>query len=85
MTPAYSSHRSPIARSTVSSDVSAVGSPTGGSNLEAILAGAPETSRLTPVLNPTIYYVNSLRDTLIRKGIEVTGAAVDVVEASPVG
>jgi D-alanyl-D-alanine carboxypeptidase/D-alanyl-D-alanine-endopeptidase (penicillin-binding protein 4) len=43
-----------------------------------IQAGAPETSRLTPVLNPTIYYVNSLRDTLIRKGIEVTGPAVDI-------
>ena len=55
--------------------------PLGSSTLEVtgvILAGAPETSRLTPVLNPTIYYVNSLRDTLIRKGIEVTGAAVDI-------
>jgi D-alanyl-D-alanine carboxypeptidase/D-alanyl-D-alanine-endopeptidase (penicillin-binding protein 4) len=53
----------------------------GSSTLEVtgvILAGAPETSRLTPVLNPTIYYVNSLRDTLIRKGIEVAGAAVDI-------
>ena len=53
----------------------------GSSTLEVtgvILAGAPETSRLTPVLNPTIYYVNSLRDTLIRKGIEVTGAAMDI-------
>lgn len=49
-----------------------------------IQAGAPETSRLTPVLNPTIYYVNSLRDTLIRKGIEVTGAAVDIDDATDV-
>jgi D-alanyl-D-alanine carboxypeptidase/D-alanyl-D-alanine-endopeptidase (penicillin-binding protein 4) len=64
----------------------------GSSTLEVtgvILAGAPETSRLTPVLNPTIYYVNSLRDTLIRKGIEVAGAAVDIDdvmdEARPVG
>ena len=43
-----------------------------------IQVDANETSRLTPVLNPTIYYVNSLRDTLIRKGIEVSGAAVDI-------
>lgn len=53
----------------------------GSSTLEVtgvILAGAPETSRLTPVFNPTIYYVNSLRDTLTRKGIEVTGAAADI-------
>jgi D-alanyl-D-alanine carboxypeptidase/D-alanyl-D-alanine-endopeptidase (penicillin-binding protein 4) len=64
----------------------------GSSTLEVtgvILAGAPETSRLTPVLNPTIYYVNSLRDTLIRKGVEVAGAAVDIDdvmdEARPAG
>jgi D-alanyl-D-alanine carboxypeptidase/D-alanyl-D-alanine-endopeptidase (penicillin-binding protein 4) len=53
----------------------------GSSTLEVtgvVLAGTPETARLTPVLNPTIYYVNSLRDTLIRKGIEVTGTAVDI-------
>lgn len=53
----------------------------GSSTLEVngvVLAGAPDTSRLTPVFNPTIYYVNSLRDTLIRKGIEVAGAAVDI-------
>jgi D-alanyl-D-alanine carboxypeptidase/D-alanyl-D-alanine-endopeptidase (penicillin-binding protein 4) len=36
------------------------------------------------VLNPTIYYVNSLRDTLIRKGIEVTGAAVDIDDVTAV-
>jgi D-alanyl-D-alanine carboxypeptidase/D-alanyl-D-alanine-endopeptidase (penicillin-binding protein 4) len=43
-----------------------------------IQVDANEISRQTPVLNPTIYYVNSLRDTLIRKGIEVSGAAVDI-------
>ncbi len=59
----------------------------GSSTLEVtgvILAGAPETSRLTPVLNPTIYYVNSLRDTLIRKGIEVTGASMDIDDVTAV-
>ena len=59
----------------------------GSSTLEVtgvILAGAHETSRLTPVLNPTIYYVNSLRDTLIRKGIEVTGPAVDIDDVTAV-
>jgi serine-type D-Ala-D-Ala carboxypeptidase/endopeptidase (penicillin-binding protein 4) len=53
----------------------------GGSTLNVdgvIMVGANETSRLTPVFNPTIYYVNSLRDTLIRKGIAVTGPAVDI-------
>jgi D-alanyl-D-alanine carboxypeptidase/D-alanyl-D-alanine-endopeptidase (penicillin-binding protein 4) len=53
----------------------------GSSTLEVtgvIQVGAAEITRSTPVLNPTIYYVNSLRDTLIRKGIEVTGPAVDI-------
>ena len=53
----------------------------GSSTLEVtgvIQVDANETSRLTPVLNPTIYYVNSLRETLISKGIEVSGAAVDI-------
>jgi serine-type D-Ala-D-Ala carboxypeptidase/endopeptidase (penicillin-binding protein 4) len=53
----------------------------GSSTLEVtgvIQVDANETTRLTPVLNPTIYYVNSLRETLIRKGIEVSGTAVDI-------
>ena len=53
----------------------------GSSTLEVtgvIQVGANEISRLTPVFNPTIYYVNSLRETLIRKGIEVSGPAIDI-------
>ena len=43
-----------------------------------IPVGAKPSSRETPVENPTIYYVNALRDTLIRKGIAVSGPAVDI-------
>jgi serine-type D-Ala-D-Ala carboxypeptidase/endopeptidase (penicillin-binding protein 4) len=39
---------------------------------------AGEVVRLTPVENPTIFFVNALRATLIRKGISVTGPAVDI-------
>lgn len=44
----------------------------------AIPAGAPAESRLVSVANPTDFFVAALRRTLIREGIPVTGAAVDV-------
>jgi serine-type D-Ala-D-Ala carboxypeptidase/endopeptidase (penicillin-binding protein 4) len=53
----------------------------GGTVLEVmgtIPVGAKETARQTPVENPTIFYVNALRETLIRKGISVSGPAVDI-------
>lgn len=44
----------------------------------AIPAGAPAESRLVSVADPTDFFVAALRRTLIREGIPVTGAAVDV-------
>src|SRR5262249_54483861 len=43
-----------------------------------IAAGGKEYSTTAAVDNPTIFFVNALRATLVRKGIEVTGAAVDI-------
>lgn len=44
----------------------------------AIPAGAPAESRLVSVANPTDFFVAALRRTLIREGVPVTGAAVDI-------
>jgi D-alanyl-D-alanine carboxypeptidase/D-alanyl-D-alanine-endopeptidase (penicillin-binding protein 4) len=41
-------------------------------------ATGKETMLSATVDNPTIFFVNALRSTLIRKGIAVTGAAVDI-------
>lgn len=44
----------------------------------AIPAGAPAESRLVSVANPTDFFVTALRRSLIREGVPVTGAAVDI-------
>jgi D-alanyl-D-alanine carboxypeptidase/D-alanyl-D-alanine-endopeptidase (penicillin-binding protein 4) len=43
-----------------------------------VAAGGKESSTTAAVDNPTIFFVNALRATLVRKGIEVTGAAIDI-------
>lgn len=58
----------------------------GGTTLDVrgvIPIGAKEVVRTTPVENPTIFFVNALRNTLIRKGIAVTGPAVDIDALPP--
>jgi serine-type D-Ala-D-Ala carboxypeptidase/endopeptidase (penicillin-binding protein 4) len=53
----------------------------GGTTLEVaglIPVGAKDIIRATPVENPTIYFVNALRETLVREGIGITGPAVDI-------
>ena len=40
--------------------------------------GAPSVSRLVAVINPTVFFAQSLRDGLIARGIPVSGDAVDV-------
>ena len=39
--------------------------------------GAPATSRVVAVINPTLFFAQSLKDGLIARGIPVTGDAVD--------
>ena len=43
-----------------------------------IAAGAPAEERSVAVVNPTIFFAQSLRDALIERGIEVTGTAADI-------
>ena len=43
-----------------------------------VVAGAPAEERFVAVVNPTIYFAQSLKDALIERGIEVTGAAADI-------
>ncbi len=44
----------------------------------SIAAGAPADNRSVAVVNPTVFYAQSLKDGLVERGIAVTGAAVDV-------
>jgi len=44
----------------------------------SIAAGSQVSTRLVSVDNPTIFYVNAVRNALIAEGIDVRGAAVDV-------
>jgi D-alanyl-D-alanine carboxypeptidase/D-alanyl-D-alanine-endopeptidase (penicillin-binding protein 4) len=51
-----------------------------GSVLEitgSIPAGAPSLSRSVAVVNPTVYFVQSVKDALVSAGIAVSGEAVD--------
>lgn len=43
-----------------------------------IAAGVPAEERSVAVVNPTIFFAQSLKDALIARGIEVTGAAADI-------
>lgn len=47
--------------------------------------GGKELTQSAAVDNPTIFFVNALRATLIRKGIEVTGPAVDIDDIADAG
>jgi len=44
--------------------------------------GAPPVTRTVAVLNPTLFFAQSLRDALIARSIAVTGAAVDIDDVS---
>jgi serine-type D-Ala-D-Ala carboxypeptidase/endopeptidase (penicillin-binding protein 4) len=44
----------------------------------SIPLGGKDVTREAAVENPTQFFVNALRDTLVRKGITVDGAAVDI-------
>ena len=43
-----------------------------------IAAGVPAEERSVAVVNPTIFFAQSLKDALIARGIDVTGAAADI-------
>jgi D-alanyl-D-alanine carboxypeptidase/D-alanyl-D-alanine-endopeptidase (penicillin-binding protein 4) len=43
-----------------------------------IPAGAASTTRMVAVINPTLFFAQSLKDGLIARGITVTGPAVDI-------
>ena len=43
----------------------------------SIAAGAPSDTRSVAVVNPTIFFAQSLKDGLIARGLSVTGEAVD--------
>lgn len=47
--------------------------------------GGKELTQSAAVDNPTIFFVNALRATLIRKGIDVTGPAVDIDDIADAG
>ena len=44
----------------------------------SVPAGGPPATRTAAVLNPTLYFAQSLRDGLVGRGIAVTGPGVDV-------
>lgn len=44
----------------------------------AMAVGAPNVTRTVAVLNPTLFFAQSLKDALIARGIEVTGGAADL-------
>ncbi len=45
--------------------------------------GAPPVTRTVAVLNPTLFFAQSLKDALIARGLTVTGAAVDSDDVAP--
>ncbi|MBA3639190.1 MAG: D-alanyl-D-alanine carboxypeptidase/D-alanyl-D-alanine-endopeptidase [Acidobacteria bacterium] len=45
--------------------------------------GAPAVTRSIAVLNPTLFFAQSLKNALIARGIVVTGAAVDIGDVAP--
>jgi D-alanyl-D-alanine carboxypeptidase/D-alanyl-D-alanine-endopeptidase (penicillin-binding protein 4) len=46
-------------------------------------AGGPPIVRNVSVDNPTLYFVNALRQVLVQNGIEILGASVDADDLSP--
>ena len=44
---------------------------------------APSATRVVAVVNPTQFFVQSLKDGLLARGIEVSGAAVDMDDVAP--
>jgi D-alanyl-D-alanine carboxypeptidase/D-alanyl-D-alanine-endopeptidase (penicillin-binding protein 4) len=45
--------------------------------------GAPALTRTVAVVNPTLFFAQSLKDALIARGISVTGEAVDIDDVAP--
>jgi D-alanyl-D-alanine carboxypeptidase/D-alanyl-D-alanine-endopeptidase (penicillin-binding protein 4) len=43
-----------------------------------IPSGSPPIVRTVSVMNPTVYFVSAFRDTLLARGIDVVGPAVDI-------